>query len=229
MPLCFSLYFIVYPIDSLCSVHYNIGTSKRQNKLTERSIEMKKSKISLQNGYTLTINEDDTLVLTVESFEGETLEFDGIKGNLMDASDFESHYADEDIEYTVAEYKYGSLEFLTDWGVDKKVAEAIVEELTPWFQRYAVDQPTADAWLKVLEDRVEELRKKTEMHEDNVNKAIAQFKEWVSAATDFDIYYGAEERGKRVTSVRETYKAVWEEYKKAEAELFRYKEVMHIA
>ena len=82
-----------------------------------------------------------------------------------------------------------------------------------------------DAWLKELERRVEELRKKTEMHEDNVNRAIAQFREWVSTASDFDIYYGAEDHGKRVTSVRETYKAVWADFKRAEAELERYKEV----
>lgn len=189
---------------------------------------MKKNKISLKNGYTLTINEDDTLTLTVENLEGETLEFDGIKGNLMDASDFETHYTDEDIEYTVAEYKSGSLSFLTDWGVDREAAKAIIEELTPWFERYAIKQPEADAWLKVLEGRVEELRKKTETHEENVHKKIAHFREWASSAEDLDIYYCAEDMGKEMTSVRETYKAVWTEYKKAEAELFRYKEVMHI-
>ena len=81
-----------------------------------------------------------------------------------------------------------------------------------------------DPWMRVLEGRVEELRKKTEMHEDNINRAIAQFREWASTANDLEIYYGAEEHGKRVTSVRETYKAVWADYKKAEAELERYKE-----
>lgn len=190
---------------------------------------MKKNKISLKNGYTLTINEDDTLVLTVESFEGETLEFDGIKGNLMDASDFETHYTDEDIEYTVAEYKYGSLEFLTDWGVDKEVAEAIVEELTPWFERYAIKQPEADVWLKVLEDRVEALKRKEALYKENISNEAERFKEWVSSASEYDIVDRAVYMAQLVKDAREAYRAVWNEYREAESELNKYKEAMHIA
>lgn len=97
-------------------------------------------KINLEYGYTLKINEDDTLVLTVYNNEGENLKFDGIKGNLMDASDFETHYTGGDIEYTAEEYKEESLAFLTDWGVDAEVAEAIVKRLTPWFEKYAISE-----------------------------------------------------------------------------------------
>ena len=187
----------------------------------------KKSKISLKNGYTLTIDEEDKVFLKVET-EDDTLEFDGIKGNLMDASDFESHYTDEDIEYTVAEYRSGTLSFLTDWGVDREAAEAIIEELTPWFERYAIKQPEADAWEKVLIDRVDELKSKTDTAEKAISDTIAKFREWVASADEFDIYYNASCKANEVDEVRETYKAIWQNYKEAERELFNYRQTMHI-
>lgn len=187
----------------------------------------KKSKISLKNGYTLKIDGNNFVSLKVET-EDDILEFDGKKGILMDASDFEAWFEEDENQLTLAELKTATASFLTDWGVEAETAKAIIEELTPWFERYAIKQPEADAWEKVLISRVEELRKKTETHKENIHKKIAHFREWASSAEDLDIYYCAEDIGKEMTSVRETYKAVWTEYKKAEAELFRYKEVMHI-
>lgn len=184
-------------------------------------------KISLAHHYTLTIDKDNTVFLKVET-EDDILEFDGKNGNLMDASDFESHFEETEMQMTLAECKIATYSFLKDWGVDEEAVTAIVEDLTPWFKEYAIEEPTADAWLKVLEDKVEMLRKQTETLEDKINKAIAEFKEWTANASDFDIYYGAEEHGKRVTSVREAYKASWEEFRKAEIELFRYRDTMHI-
>ena len=187
----------------------------------------KQNKISLKHGYTLTINEDDKVFLKVET-EDDILEFDGIKGNLMDGSDFEAHFDEEDIEMTYEEVLQYSVEFLTDWGVDTETAEAIRDDLKDWFKRYAIKQPEADAWEKVLIGRVDELRKKTETHEENVHKKIAHFREWASSAEDLDIYYCAEDMGKEMTSVKETYKAVWQKYKEAERELFNYRQTMHI-
>lgn len=121
---------------------YNID-NKNKTMLKRKESEMASTnKISLKHGYTLTIDENDTVLLKVET-EEDNLEFDGIKGNLMDGSDFESHYTDEEFEYTVAEYKSGSLSFLTDWGVDEEAAEAIVKDLTPWFERYAISEEDA--------------------------------------------------------------------------------------
>lgn len=184
-------------------------------------------KISLKHGYTLVINKDNSVFLKVET-EDDVLEFDGIKGNLMDASDFESHYTDEDIEYTASEYKAGALEFLKDWGVDKEAAEAICEDLAPWFAEYAIEEPTADAWLEVLKGRVEELKQKTDASEKAITETIAKFRGWVASADDFDIYYNASCKATEVDDVREAYKAVWARYKEAERELFNYKETMHI-
>lgn len=99
-----------------------------------------KAKIHVDYGYAIRYHEDGTIYVTVKDNEGETLEFDGIKGNLMDASDFESHYVDEDIEYTVEEYKSGTAEFLKDWELGMETIEAIIEDLTPWFKEYAIEE-----------------------------------------------------------------------------------------
>lgn len=83
-----------------------------------------------------------------------------------------------------------------------------------------------DAWLKVLEERVAELQQKEQTHKKEVSRVIARFRNWAATADEFDIYYDVEYRAKDVASVRETYKAVWHELKKAEAELEEYKETI---
>lgn len=187
----------------------------------------KKNRISLKHGYTLAIERDDTLTLIVAT-EDDTLEFDGFRGILMDASDFESHFDEEEVQMTLTELIRSATDFLKDWGADDEVTEAIVKELTPWFGRYAIEPPTTDAWLEELEGRVKELKLKEELYREEVSRVIERFRKWVATADESQIYYDAESEAKRIASARESYKAVWHEYKTAEAELNRYKEVMHL-
>ena len=99
----------------------------------------KERRISMEYGYTLTINDDDTLELQVYTEDGDLLEVDGRNGNLMVASDMEAWFSEETEEMTLEDVIYGSREFLQDWGVEYEVAEAIVEHLTVWFARYSTD------------------------------------------------------------------------------------------
>lgn len=187
----------------------------------------KMNKISLKHGYTLTINEDDTLTLKVETEEG-ILEFDGIKGNLMDASDFEAHFNEEETEMTLNEIICGTTEYLKDWEISEEAITAIIEDLTPWFERYAIEQPKADAWEDVLIGRVDELKHKTDTAEKAINDTIAKYRRWVASADDLDIYYEASSKALEIDEIRETYKSVWAKYKEAERELYNYRQTMHI-
>lgn len=85
---------------------------------------------------------------------------------------------------------------------------------------------TNDAWLKVLEDRVTELQQKHDTHRKSIDKTIAEFRKWVNTTDDLYIYYDVEYKAEEIAKVRETYKAVWHELKRAEAELQNYKETM---
>ena len=187
----------------------------------------KMNKISLKHGYTLTENEDGSIFLKVETADN-ILEFDGKNGNLMDASDFEAHFNEEETEMTLNEIIYGTTEYLKDWGVDEETTEAIVADLTPWFEEYAIEEPKADAWLKVLESRVEELKKKTDTSKKAIEETIAKYRRWVASADDLDIYYEASSKALEIDEIRETYKSVWAKYKEAERELWNYKDTMHI-
>lgn len=187
-----------------------------------------KAKINVDYGYAIRYHEDGDIYVTVKNNEGETLEFDGKNGNLMDASDFEAHFNEEEVEMTLDEIIYGTTEYLKDWELGMETIEAIIEDLTPWFKEYAIEEPQPDAWLKVLKDRVDELKQKADTSEKAITETIAKFREWVASADDFDIYYNASCKATEVDDARETYKAVWAKYKEAEAELFRYKDTMHI-
>lgn len=83
-----------------------------------------------------------------------------------------------------------------------------------------------DAWLKVLEQRVEELKDKEERHRKHISVIIDEFREWVSESDESSIYYDAEYKAQRITEARETYKSVWAAFKQAEAELNNYKNMM---
>lgn len=177
--------------------------------------------------YIIDIDENDALTIKVV-VEHETLEFDGIKGNLMDASDFESHFDEEETEMTYEEMLHYSVEFLTDWGVDTETAEAIRDDLKEWFKRYAMEEPKADAWEKVLIARLEDRKKKEESFRNEIPKKVKEFRAWAATADETDIYYGIDDKAKQIAKVREAYKEAWAEYKNAEAELNNYRETMHI-
>lgn len=186
------------------------------------------NKISLKNGYTLKIDENDFVSLKVQT-EEDTLAFDGKNGNLIDANDFEAWFNEEECEMTLDEMVYGTTEYLKDLGIEEEVVRAIVKDLAPWFRRHAIEEPKPDAWLKVLEQRVEELKAKEERHKNAIPKAIEDFKKWVSTADEYSIIDDAEFRAKKVTEVRETYRVIWQELKKAESELWNYRNTMHIS
>lgn len=137
------VYKIIYKsVDTVHELVYYIGASGRCNQptphRTERSKAMEKM-VSTEYGYTLTINEDDTLHIEVYTEDGDLLEVDGRNGILMEASDMEAWLSEEAEEMTLEDAIYGSREFLKDWGVEHEVADAIVEHLATWFARYSTD------------------------------------------------------------------------------------------
>lgn len=148
----------------------------------------KQNKISLKNGYTLTIDENDMVTLKVET-EDDILEFDGREGNLMVASDMESWFDDEKAEMTYEEMLQYSVEFLTDWGVDTETAEAIGDDLKGWFKRYAISEEDAirkdilkfETWAEVRRDqikdsmrRITECRNEIRAFEERIGYEVSQ-------------------------------------------------------
>lgn len=101
------------------------------------------SKINLKYGYSLTIRKDDTLTIVTTDAEGESIEIDGKNGNLMIASDMEAWLDSEYSSETLENLLYSAREFFKDWGVESEVAEAIIKELTPWFERHAISEEDA--------------------------------------------------------------------------------------
>lgn len=95
-----------------------------------------KAKISLKHGYTLRFNEDGTFFLRVET-EDDIFEFDGTKnGNIIDSSDFCEE--DEPYRVTLEESIESTRSWFKDWGIDEDVIEAIIKDLTPWFEKHAL-------------------------------------------------------------------------------------------
>lgn len=179
------------------------------------------------HNYILDIDENNNVTLKVVA-EREVLEFDGKNGNLMDASDFEAHFNEEETEMTLNEIIYGTTEYLKDWEISEEAITAIIKDLTPWFEEYAIEEPKADAWEKVLLARLEDRKRKEESFRDEIPKKVKEFRAWAATADETDIYYGIDDKAKTIAKVREAYKEAWAEYKEAERELYNYRQTMHI-
>lgn len=165
----------------------------------------KRTKINAAYGYSLTISENDIVTIIVTDAEGERIEFDGKKGNLMIAGDMEAWFEDEDRNATLATMTEYSTKFLADWGVEEDVAKAIAKDLTPWFERYAIsdDEATAkeiaelESWIKGRRDTIarkskviDDLNKDIKAIEDrkmsitedivNISKSITNFEKQIA-------------------------------------------------
>lgn len=143
-----------------------------------------KAKISLKHGYILRFLEDDTLYLKVET-EDNILEFDGKNGNLMIASSFEEF---EDYRDTLDNLYETTMNFFNDWGVDEDTATAICDELTPWFEKYAMsEEEKAEETISKLERIIAWRRADIEqrMHSiDEENRIIAKANEEITYHTE---------------------------------------------
>lgn len=143
-----------------------------------------KAKISLKHGYILRFFEDDTLYLKVET-EDNILEFDGKNGNLMIASSFEEF---EDYRDTLDNLYETTMNFFNDWGVDEDTATAICDELTPWFEKYAMsEEEKAEETISKLERIIAWRRADIEqrMHSiDEENRIIAKANEEITYHTE---------------------------------------------
>lgn len=164
-------------------------------------------KISLKHGYTLHFNEDDTLSLNIETEDYGTIEIEGRKGNLIDASDFMSYLGDDtdDIKSTLDDLLYGTTEWLKDFGVDDETIEAICKDLTPWFEKYAISKADkirldisnlenfikfreehiatimrdSDSLRKEVDKRMKDIRSNT-IRIDELNKDIENYRNTIS-------------------------------------------------
>lgn len=146
-----------------------------------------KTKISLKHGYTLHFNEDDTLFLKVETAD-DTLELEGKKGYLYFWSECVD---DEDIDaspkLTLEEMLSYINEYFNDLNVDAETAEAIICDLTPWFERFAISEEEKVAQtIANLENVIAFRRASIERKMHNINsdnKLIAEANERIEADT----------------------------------------------
>ena len=125
-------------------------------------------KISLKHGYTLHFNEDGTFTLKVETKE-DTFEFDGTKnGNIIDSSDFCEE--DEPYKVTLEESIESARSWFKDWGIDEDAIEAIIKDLTPWFEKHAISvEEDIERKIASLEKMVAYRRAGIERKMHNIN------------------------------------------------------------
>lgn len=100
----------------------------------------------MEANYKIDRHEDGTITLVVLDRTGCPITFDGIKGNLMEASDMESYFNEIEEGHepmTLAVTLEAAEEFFQDWEISAGVINELIEELTPWFKEYAL--PEVDA------------------------------------------------------------------------------------
>ncbi|MBQ1296628.1 MAG: hypothetical protein IIY21_21470 [Clostridiales bacterium] len=98
-----------------------------------------------EHDYILLIHEDDTLYLTVKA-EDEIVELEGMKGYLYYSSECVD---EEDIEaspkLTLKKMQDYAKEVFDEWNIEAERIEAIINDLTPWFKKYAISEAESKA------------------------------------------------------------------------------------
>lgn len=91
-----------------------------------------------EHDYAILIHEDDTLYLTVKA-DDEIVELEGMKGYLFYYSECVD---EEDIEaspkLTLKEMQDYAREVFEEWNIEAERVEALISDLTPWFENYAI-------------------------------------------------------------------------------------------
>ncbi len=93
-----------------------------------------------EHDYAILIHEDDTLYLTVKA-DDELVELEGMKGYLFYYSECVD---EEDIEaspkLTLKEMQDYAREVFEEWNIEAERVEALISDLTPWFENYAISE-----------------------------------------------------------------------------------------
>lgn len=91
-----------------------------------------------EHNYNILIHEDNTLYLTIKA-EDEIVELEGMKGYLYYYSEcVDEEDIDASPKLTLKEMQDYAREILNEWSIDAEAIEAIISDLTPWFEKYAI-------------------------------------------------------------------------------------------
>lgn len=149
------------------------------------------SKVSLKHHYSITDSPDGSKVIRVtDTIDGCPVEFDAINGNLFPAGDMSFDYDDIDLcDMTLAECKHYGKEFLIEWEIDEEIADAIIEDLTPWFVEHAISEKEAirkkiadlKGWIEVREERIESNKRAIFQKESEIRIFTAKAETYITA------------------------------------------------
>lgn len=91
-----------------------------------------------EHDYILLIHEDDTLYLTIKA-DDEIVELEGMKGYLYYYSEcVDEEDIDASPKLTLKEMQDYAREVFSEWNIEEERVEALISDLTPWFENYAI-------------------------------------------------------------------------------------------
>ena len=114
-----------------------------------------------EHDYSILFHEDGTLYIAVKA-DDEIVELEGMKGYLF----YYSECVDEDDidaspRLTLKEMQDYARECFNEWSISEDAIKALIEDLTPWFERFAVsDNERAMDEIRELEERITYRRKR---------------------------------------------------------------------
>lgn len=132
------------------------------------------SKVNLGHHYSIHDCPDGSKTIRVlDTVDGEPIEFECINGNIIISGDMSFDYDDvERCEITLAKcIQYGK-EFLMEWLIHEEIADAIIKDLIPWFEKYAISEEDAilneitnlESWIDGRRNTIADLMKRNDMH-----------------------------------------------------------------
>ena len=149
------------------------------------------SKVNLGHHYSIhTCPDGSKTIRVLDTVDGEPIEFECINGNIIISGDMSFDYDDvEPCEMTLTKcIQYGK-EFLMEWLIHEEIADAIINDLTPWFEKYAISEEDdikrqiADLkrWVGNRKKRIEDNKKAIRIKESEVRVFTAKAEKYINS------------------------------------------------
>ena len=160
------------------------------------------SKVSMKYHYHIHDNDDGSKTIKIfDTVDGEPIEFEAINGWLILAGDMAFDYNDvEPCTCILADCIEYAKEELLEWDVNEVIADAIIKDLAPWFEQYALTEEEYarkriadfERWIFNRQKSIEENKKYIRQKESEVRIFTAKAEKYINALKEENVEFQAD-------------------------------------
>lgn len=156
--------------------------------------------VNLEHHYSILNYPDGSTTIRVhDTVDGEPIEFECINGNIIVSGDMAFDYDDvEPCIMTLEDCKEYGKEFLMEWVIHEEIADAIIKDLIPWFEKYAIsEEESINMQIAELKVWIDNRKKRIEDNKKAIRAKESEVRAFNTKAENYIAYHKEENDGLR--------------------------------